>query len=144
MGEIYVAMSRSLQAWAGDVGLTKHVYKVGLASEGAEAAVAALNSSRLAGLDDWKLVRKQPIEGLDQADPLTRVARKEMAVDPTYYPRIKGADGIFKVKIPNVENHILLRQALANEQPKLAKLTPRDIADYLIHNALRPDPARIG
>lgn len=136
MSEIYVAMSRSLQAWAGDVGLTKHVFKVGIADQGAEAAVTVLNNERLAGRDDWKLVRKQPLEGFGEADPLARIARKEMAVDPTYYPQIKGADGIFKVKIPNVENHILLRQALANEQPKLAKLTPRDIADYLIHNAI--------
>lgn len=136
MSEIYVAMSRSLQAWAGEVGLTRHVFKVGIADEGAEAAVAALNTSSLAGRADWKLVRKKSIEDSDEADPLARIARKEMAVDPTYYPQIKGADGIFKVKIPNVENHILLRQALANEQPKLAKLTPRDIADYLIHNAI--------
>lgn len=136
MSEIYVAMSRSLQAWAGDVGLTKHVFKIGIADEGAETAVAALNTSSLAGRADWKLVRKKSIEDSDEADPLARIARKEMAVDPTYYPQIKGADGIFKVKIPNVENHILLRQALANEQPKLAKLTPRDIADYLIHNAI--------
>ncbi|MCU0895823.1 MAG: hypothetical protein MUD06_16255 [Rhodospirillales bacterium] len=113
MAEIYVAVSRSLQAWAGDVGLTKHVYKLGLAPDGAEAALARLNAERCGGRTDWKLVRKQP----------------------DYYPQLKGAAGIFKVKLANVENHILLRQALAGEQPQSARMKPTDFADYLIRSA---------
>jgi hypothetical protein len=136
MTDVYVATSRSLQAWAGDVGLTKHVYKVGLAIDGAEAALAALNACSYAGRADWKLVRKRPIEALDEASALNRIAGREMAVDPTYYPQIKGATGLFKVKIPNVENQVLVRQALAGEQPKHLRIKPADIADYLIRNAM--------
>lgn len=135
MAEIYVAVSRSLQAWAGDVGLTKHVYKLGIAADGAETALARLISAGCAGRTDWKLVRKQQVEEVDEAAALARVARKEMAIDPTYYPRLKGAEGIFKVKIDNVENHVLVRQALAGEQPKNVRIKPTDFADYLIRNA---------
>jgi hypothetical protein len=135
MADIYVAVSRSLQAWAGDVGLTKHVYKLGLAPDGAEAALARLTAERCGGRTDWKLVRKQAVEGMDEATVLARVAGKEMAVDPDYYPQLKGAAGIFKVKLANVENHILLRQALAGEQPQSARMKPTDFADYLIRSA---------
>ena len=135
MAEIYVAVSRSLQAWAGDVGLTKHLYKLGVASDGAEAALARLTSERCAGRTDWKLVRRQEVEGIDEAAALARVARKEMAIDPDYYPQLKGAAGIFKVKLANVENHVLLRIALAGEQPKAVRMKPTDFADYLIRNA---------
>ncbi|MDZ3837118.1 MAG: hypothetical protein U0S49_07060 [Rhodospirillales bacterium] len=135
MAEIYVAVSRSLQAWAGDVGLTKHVYKLGLSPDGADPALARLKAEHCAGRTDWKLVRKQEVEGIDEAAALARVAGKEMTVDPDYYPQLKGAAGIFKVKLANVENHILLRQALAGEQPKNARMKPTDFADYLIRNA---------
>ena len=135
MAEIYVAISRSLQGWAGDVGLTKHLYKLGVVAEGAEAAVAKMAEERSAGRRDWKLVRKQEVEGLDEAAAMARVAKKEMAVDPTYYPQLKGTAGIFKVKLTNVENHVLVRQALAGEQPKNVRIKPTDFADYLIRNA---------
>ena len=94
MAEIYVAVSRSLQAWAGDVGLTKHLYKLGVAADdGAEAAVARMAEERCAGRTDWKLVRKQEVEGIDEATALARVGSKEMAIDPTYYPQLKGRHG---------------------------------------------------
>jgi hypothetical protein len=134
MAEIYVAISRSLQAWAGDVGLTKHLYKLGVTDD-AEAALARLTTACCAGRTDWKLVRKQQVEGVDEAAALARVGSKEMAIDPTYYPQLKGAEGIFKVKITNVENHVLVRQALAGEQPKHVRIKPIDFADYLIRNA---------
>ncbi|MCU0893079.1 MAG: hypothetical protein MUD06_01955 [Rhodospirillales bacterium] len=135
MAEIYVAVSRSLQAWAGDVGLTKHVYKLGLAPDGAEAALSRLIADRCGGRTDWKLVRRQAVDSIDEATALARVAGRETAVDPDYYPQIKGAPGIFKVKLANVENHILLRQALAGEQPQSARMKPTDFADYLIRSA---------
>lgn len=135
MVEIYVAVSRSLQAWAGDVGLTKHLYKLGVDAEGADAALARLIEEPCAGRTDWKLVRKQEVEGMDEAEAFARVARKEMAIDPAYYPQLKGAKGIFKVKLDNVENHVLVRKALAGEQPKAVRIKPTDFADYLIRNA---------
>lgn len=136
MTDMFVAMSRSLQAWAADVGLTKHVYKLGLAVEDADAAVAALNESGFAGRTDWKLVRKQSVEATDEPLLLARVGDREMAVDPVYYPQIKGGKGIFKVKITNVENHVLVRKALAGEQPRQLTIKPADVADYLIRSAV--------
>lgn len=135
MTDLYVAMSKGLQSWAGDVGLTRHVYKLGVADDDADAAVAALNETGFGGRADWKLVRRKPVDGVAEADALSRVAGKEMTVDPTYYPQIKGATGIFKVKIPNVENHLMVREALAGEQPKHVRIKPVDIADYLLRNA---------
>ncbi|HSO42340.1 MAG TPA: hypothetical protein VLR47_05800 [Rhodospirillales bacterium] len=135
MAEIYVAVSRSLQAWAGDVGLTKHLYKLGIAADGAEAALARLTGERCAGRTDWKLVRKQEVEGIEEAGALARVAEKEMTIDPDYYPQLKGAAGIFKVKLVNVENYVLVRKALAGEQTKAVRIKPTDFADYLIRNA---------
>ena len=135
MTDLYVAISKGLQSWAGDVGLTKHVYKLGVADD-AEAAIAAFNETGFAGRVDWKLVRKQPVEQFAVETAFGRVSGREMAVDPTYYPQTKGAAGIFKVKIPNVENHVMVREALAGEQPKHVRVKPTDVADYLIRIAL--------
>ncbi len=43
---IYVAKSQSLAKWGTDVGFTKHLYKVGVAEDTAEAALKALNKGR--------------------------------------------------------------------------------------------------
>ena len=136
MSDLYVAMSKGLQSWAGDVGLTKHVYKLGVAPDDADAAVTLLNERRFGGRADWKLVRKHAVEQLAEGEAVARVSGKEMVVDPTYYPQIKGATGLLKVKIPNVENHVLMRQALAGEQPKNIRIKPTDVADYLIRNVI--------
>jgi hypothetical protein len=137
MAVIYVAASRNLGEWAAEVGLTKHVYKVGIAADSAEAVVKALADSAHAGENDWKLVRKRDAGALDETIAVERLSKKEKIVDPTFYPRIKGAQGIFKVKPANVENHMLVKRALANEETKAVKVKPTDIADYLIENALK-------
>ncbi len=49
MAILYVAKSQSLAKWGTDVGFTKHVYKVGVAEDTAEAALKALNKGRYAG-----------------------------------------------------------------------------------------------
>jgi hypothetical protein len=46
-------------------------------------------------------------------------------VDPNYYPKIRDAIGIFKVKIGNVADHLLVKRALAGDEQKLDKVEDR-------------------
>jgi len=134
MTTIYVARSSKLGKWASDVGLSKHVFKLGVTDEDPKALVAA----GWAGETDWQLVKKQELEGLTEAEVVERVARKEKLIDPNFYPRLRGALGIFKVLPVNVENHMLMRRALAGEAERIeVKLKPADFADYLFANAVR-------
>jgi len=135
MAVLDIATSRNLAGWAADVGLTKHVYKLGVAEASADDAIKALNEDGLAGASDWRLLKQQEVDGLEEAGAVERLARKERMIDPNYYPKIRGAVGIFKVKIGNVANHLLVRQALAGGEQKLDKVKTADIAAYLIHNA---------
>jgi len=135
MATIYVARSKSLSEWGSDVGLGKNLYKVGLADTSAKAAVEALNAESYAGQTDWTLVKGEDGGNLDESTVLDRLSQREKMVDPKYYPRIRGALGIFKVKLENVENHVLVKQALAGEEPQIGKLKPADVAGYLIANA---------
>lgn len=132
MPTLYVAASRELGKWGADVGISKHLYKLGIADGEAEDAVAALNKTGYASQTDWKLVKKQGVEGLSEEAAFDRVRRKEMLLDPNYYPRLRGSSGIFRVKPVNVENHILLALALAGREPKIDKIKPTDMAQYLI------------
>lgn len=134
MGVIYVARSAALGKWASDVGLSKHVFKVGVTDEPVKALVA----QGWAGDTDWTLVRQQPADGIGEDEVIARLSRKERMVDPKYYPRIRDTLGIFKVDPAHVENHMLVTRALAGGEERAAiKLKPADFADYLIHNALR-------
>ena len=134
MVSIYVARSVKLGRWASDVGLGKHIYKVGVA-EGDPKAIAAQG---WAGETDWTIVRKREVEELNEEETLARLARKEKMIDPHLYPKLKGAVGMFRLTAPQVENHLLVTQALAGDGGRVEiKLKPADFADYLIHNALR-------
>lgn len=135
MATIYVATSKGLANWGSDVGLTKHIYKVGIADGTAESAVKDLNDARYAGQDDWKLARKRDGVEAGEATILARVAAKEKAVDPAYYPRLKNTAGIFKLKVANVESQLLVEQALKGEDPHLVKVRSADIALYLLNLA---------
>ncbi len=135
MPTIYVAKSKGLAGWGADVGLTKHVYKLGVTDLTAEAAVKALNDAAVAGHADWKLVKKAAVETLDEESAIATLGRKQRLVEPGYYPGIKGARGIFKIKPAIVEEADLMKQALANEQMKNVKLNAAAIADYMIRNA---------
>jgi hypothetical protein len=134
MATIYVARSSKVGKWASDVGLSKHVFKLGCTEEDPKALAAA----GWAGETDWQIVKKQTVEGLTEADAIERVARKEKLIDPNLYPKLRGASGVFKVIPAHVENHILVSRALAGQAERIElKLKPADFADYLIGNAVR-------
>jgi hypothetical protein len=134
MAILYVARSTKLSRWASDVGLGKHVYKVGLA-EGDPKALAAQG---WAGETDWTIIGKETVEGLREEEALERLAKKERLVEPRLYPKLKGAVGVFRLTAAKVENHILVTRALAGESERLdTKLKPADFARYLIANATR-------
>jgi len=138
MPTIFVASSKTVQEWAGDVGLSKSIFKLGVNDDSADEAVAALNAERFAGADDWKLVKKQTIDGGAEEELIARLGAKEKEIDPNYYPKIRGARGLFRIKVQNVGSAKLVQRALAGE-PDLqasAKIKPKDIADYMIRNAL--------
>lgn len=132
---LYVATSKNLSNWAFDVGLTKFIYKIGIAEGKADKSIAALNDHAVAGEADWKLVKKQPVEAVvDEQAIVERLATRERLIDPAIYPKIKGARGIFKVKITNVANHMMISRALAGEDFKVDKVKPADVADYFFKN----------
>lgn len=136
MSILYVAASKNLSKWASDVGLTKFIYKIGVAEGKAEEAIAALNEQAFAGESDWKLVRKQAVEAvIDENAIVGKLAARERVIDPAIYPKIKGGQGVFKVKISNVANHMMISRALAGEDFKVDKVKPADVADYLFKNA---------
>lgn len=134
MGVIYVARSAKLGKWASDVGLSKHVFKVGCTDEPVKALVA----QGWAGETDWQLVKAEDAGELKEEEAIERLAQKEKLIDPKYYPRIRNTPGLFKVDPDHVERHILVTRALAGESERAAlKLKPADVAAYLIHNARR-------
>jgi hypothetical protein len=134
MGVIYVARSVKFGKWASDVGLSKHVFKVGVSEDDPKAVV----EQGWGGETDWAILKKREVEGVSEEEVIQRLSRKEKMVDPLYYPRIKGATGIFKVLPEHVENHIIVQRSMAGHlDAKELKLKPADFADYLIHNALR-------
>jgi hypothetical protein len=134
MGVIFVARSAKLGKWASDVGLSKHVFKVGYAEE----PVKEIVEKGWAGETDWTLVKKREAEGQREEEIVARLARKEKMIDPTYYPRLRGTTGVFKVLPEHVENHILVTRAMAGDSERIElKLKPVDFAEYLLHNALK-------
>ena len=134
MAFLYVARSAKLSRWASDVGLGRHVYKVGVAAEDPKIAAAR----GWAGETDWTIVRKRAIEDLSEEEALARLGTKEKMIDPNLYPKLKGAVGVFWLTVPRVENHILVSRALAGDGGTAEiKLKPGDFADYLIQNAVR-------
>lgn len=134
MGVIFVARSAKFGKWASDVGLSKNVFKVGYSEEDPKPVI----EQGWGGETDWTLVRKRDADGTSEEQIVQRLALKEKMVDPNYYPRLRGATGIFKVLPEHVENHILVSRAMAGDSDRIElKLKPADFADYLIHNALK-------
>ena len=136
MPVVYAARSLGLQKWGAEVGLGKHVYKVGVGEGKAAEIEAALNAENVAGQADWKVLKLEKVEAVDEAEILERLAKREKAVDPNFYPRLRGARGVFKVKLENVGNQILVQQAFGTGSLRIEKLKPADIGAYLIRNGL--------
>lgn len=134
MPMLYVARSARLARWASDVGFGKHIYKLGVAEDDPKALAAA----GWAGEADWKIVRREAVEGLSEGEAIERLGRRERMIDPGLYPKLKGAAGVFRVSAEHVENHIIVSRALAGASDRLdLRLKPADFAAYLVHNALR-------
>ena len=131
---LYVARSAKLARWASDVGLGKHIYKLGISEDDPKALAA----TGWAGEVDWKIVRRDEVEGLSEAEAFQRLGHKERMIDPNIYPKLKGAAGVFRVSAQHVENHIIVSRALAGDSDRRdMKLKPSDFAAYLVHNARR-------
>ena len=134
MGTIFVARSASLSDWASDVGLSKHVFKLGVADEDLKSMIAA----GWAGFPNWTLLKQAPADDITDEAAIEKLAAKVKMIDPGLYPKIKGVRGIFKVTQAQVENHIVVTKALQGSTELLApKLKPVDYAAFMIHNALR-------
>jgi hypothetical protein len=134
MAVLFVARSAKLARWASDVGFGKHVYKIGVCGEDPKELAAA----GWAGETDWKIVRSDAVEDLSEEEAIERLGRREKAIDPKLYPKLKGAAGVFRVSPEHVENHIIVGRALAGDSDRIdLKLKPVDFAGYLVHNALR-------
>ncbi|KAF0225445.1 MAG: hypothetical protein FD176_496 [Rhodospirillaceae bacterium] len=130
---IYVATSKANQEWGADVGLGKNLFKLGICTD----TTPEQDLAGCAGQSDWKVLLTDETERTED-EALERLARKEKAVDPNYYPKLRGAKGLFKVAISSVENSMLVALALdGKEPPKNFKVKPVDVAKYLISNALR-------
>jgi hypothetical protein len=136
MPVVFVATSKTLSLWGADVGLTKSLYAVGVTDETADAGIEAMNMGGYGGQTDWKLLKKQAVDGADEDSAIERLAMREKQVDPKLYPKIRDARGIFKVKPENVENYLFVKKALASDtELRAVKVKPVDIADYLIAKA---------
>ena len=135
MAVIYVAKSAIVTEWASDVGLGKNIFKIGVAEDG-DAVLAELNAG-VCGGTDWTMVETADAGELTNDQVIERLAKREKMIDPKLYPRLRGATGLFKVKLENVENHHMVKKALEGMQIAALKLKPADIAAYLITNAQR-------
>lgn len=136
MAVVFVARSTGLSKWGADVGVTKNLFKVGVAENSAEAAIKTMNEAGCAGERDWKLLAKETVEGVEEEAVLARLGVKEKPLDPNIYPRLKGEAGIFKIKPGSVENHLMVKKALAGDEDIVIKVKPADIGAYLIANAI--------
>ncbi|MDX2145287.1 MAG: hypothetical protein SFV19_18185 [Rhodospirillaceae bacterium] len=138
MGLIYVAASKGLQEWGSDVGISKHIYRVGVTDQAPADVVKAMCDDKVFGQTDWKIIAKRDVpEVNDEAEVLARLALRLKLVDPTYYPKLKGARSVFKVNPSDVDTHMIMKQTMAGEQPRVVKQKPADVGNYLIENALR-------
>jgi hypothetical protein len=135
MPVVFIAHSKQVAAWGADVGLGKNIFLLSAADD-AEAA-AAFVAGKPCGAEDWTIVKREEVEAADAEALQDKLAGKEKRVDPNLYPRLRGFRGLFKVKLENVENHLMVKKALAGDATSAIKVKNADIAAYLLHNALK-------
>jgi len=133
MATLYVARSANICQWASDVGLGKNIFKVGVC----DGDPAPLLTAGMAGEADWTLLKQVDTDLADDV-VLERLAKRLKPVDPTYYPRIKGEPGLFKLLDSDVQRHIILARAMADESERAPiRLKMADYANFLITHAQR-------
>jgi hypothetical protein len=132
---VFVAHSKQAAAWGADVGLGKNIFLLSVADDLDEAA--AFLAAKPCGAEDWAIVRKEERDEAEASALQDKLALKEKRVDPNLYPRLRGFTGLFKVKLENVENHVMVKKALDGDDTKSIKIKTADIAAYLLHNALK-------
>ena len=96
-----------------------------------------MNDGRAAAADDWKLVRSIEAGGLVADELAKRLAAAGIVIDPDYYPKLRRAANIVRVRPETVENSLLVEKAMANEANLNAKIKPADIADWIFRLLLR-------
>ncbi len=135
MAIVFIAQSKQVATWGGDVGLGKNLFLLSVA-EGADEAAAFL-AGKPCGAEDWTLLKTEEIEGREEAALQDKLAGKEKRLDQNLYPRLRGFTGLFKVKLESVEHHVMVKKALNGDDVSPVRIKPADIAAYLIHKALK-------
>ncbi len=136
MSSIYVAFSPAMQEWGSDVGVSKHLYKGGFTDEDPKDAVKALNDEAYAGQKDWELAGAREVAGLDAATFATRLTERQKAIDPLYYPKIRGAKDIVKLDQRKIEANIVIKRTMEGRDSKVPKLTPALVADFVLDSLI--------
>ncbi len=136
MSVVFVAMSVAMQEWGADVGVSKHLYRVGLTDGEAQDAVQNMCDESYAGHTDWQLAGSRDGEDLDEETLLQRAAERQKTLDPLYYPRIKGAKDIVKLDQRKIEANIVIKKTMEGKDSKVPKLKPADMAEFLLDSVL--------
>ena len=131
MPSIYVALSPLMQEWGAEVGISKHLYKVGLTDEDPNAAINELNTATYGGQKDWELAGARDAD-LDHGVLAARLSERQKLIDPLYYPRIKGAKDIVKADQRKVEANLVIKRTMEGRDSKVPKLKPADFAAYIM------------
>ena len=139
---LYIAASKTLSRWGGDVGLGKQIFKIGLAADAAGLSDWLLSGACQCG--DWTLARQQDVLSSGEDAFFQALAVKEKLVDPALYPRLRGESGIVRVQQGRVENFKLSQLALKGEQPDKVSVRQSDIISYLLEQALKAVAAAQG
>jgi hypothetical protein len=136
MPSVYVAMSETMQEWGSDAGISKHLYKIGVADEAPEEAVKELNETGYGGQKDWVLLGARDAGSIDQAALMARLGQRMKVIDPLYYPKIKGAKDIVRLEQRKVEANLVIKRTMEGRDSKVPKLKPKDMATFILDAAL--------